>query len=173
MIDKRRNRQAVSIHLADRLHYVVNHLDKLCRSLFHDLLGLVDGICPVSRNVDLNERGSAGIDSLLVHFDYLFALLHELLSLFLHVSDGILNRKHLGQCEEGRLKNGVCTLAETDLCGKIYSVDGVKLNVVLCYVSLCVSRHMLVELFRSPLTVDEEHAARLYVVDHLVALCNV
>ena len=81
--------------MSDRLHDVVNHLDKLRRAVLSDCLGLVLSVSPVCGDVDLNICGSAGVDSLLVHFDDLFTLLHELLRFFLHVADSLVNRKNL------------------------------------------------------------------------------
>ena len=173
VIDEYGNRERIAVHKTDGLHDGVNHLDELLGAVFNGSLGSVNSVGPVSGNVDLDICGSARVDSLLVHLDYLFALLHELLGLLLHVADSLFLGKNLGKGEECGLKNGVGALAQTDLCRDIDSVDGVELNVVLGYVALSLCGHLLVELISVPLAVDEENAAGLNIVDHLVALLDI
>ena len=173
VINKDGNRERIAVHKADRSHDGVDHLDELLGAVLADSLGSVNSVSPVRGNVDLDVCGSAGVDSLLVHLDYLFALLHELLGLLLHVADSLFLGKNLGKGEECGLKNGVGALAQTDLCRDINSVDGVELNVVLGYVALSLCGHLLVELISVPLAVDEENAAGLNIVDHLVALLDI
>ena len=89
--------QRIAVHEADRLHDAVNHLNELCGAVLGDGYGGVNCVCPVGGNVDLDICGSAGVDSLLVHLDYLFALLHELLGLLLHVADSLSLGQNLGE----------------------------------------------------------------------------
>ena len=95
VVHKRGNGKSVAVHKTYRLHYIVNHLDKLSRSLFLNGSGIVYGVSPVSRNINLNICGSAGVDSLFVHLNYFFALLHKLLGLFLHIADSLSFGKNL------------------------------------------------------------------------------
>ena len=159
--------------MSDGLHDLVNHLDKLLCALALCFAYIVLSVCPVSRNVNLDISGCAGVDCLFVHFNDFFTLLHELLGFFLHIADCLLFRKNLGEGEESGLKNGVCALAETDLCGNINSVNGIELNVVLCNISLCFSIELFGKLLFVPLAVDEENTAGLNVVDHFVTLFNI
>ena len=164
-------RQAVAVHLADRLHDVLDHGDQLGRT-FNVLFSLVvlSG-CPVSRNVDLDIVVEAGVDGVVVHLHDSLALLGEAAGrCILHVTDRVLFWQNVCQSEEGRLQDGVGAFAQTDLDCLVDRVDGVQLDVVLGDVAFCFSRHVLVELFRSPLAVDQEDAARFYVANHLVAL---
>ena len=98
----------------------------------------------------------------MVHIDDVLALLQVGLgSSVLHELDRLLGRHYLSQCEERGLEDGVGALAHADLDREVDRVDGVKLNIVLCDVALLRSCEVVAQLFRSPLAVDEEHAARL------------
>jgi hypothetical protein len=77
------------------------------------------------------------------------------------------------QREECRLQNGVGTLTETYFSSYVDSVNGVELNVVLCDVSLSLCIELFRKLIFIPLAVDEEYAARLYVLYHSEALLYV
>ena len=116
----------------------------------------------------------AGVDGLPVHLNDGLALLGEgLLGSLLHVLDGILAGQNTGQSEESGLQDGVGALAQTDLNSLVDGVDGVQLDVVVGDVALGLSGHVVSQLFVAPLAVDHEHAAGLYVLNHLVALNNV
>ena len=157
-------RQGVAVHAADRLHNVLDHLDNFRTALQIAGISLVLCVSPVSRYVDLLECGSADVDSLVVHINDVLALLQVGLgSSVLHELNSLLARHYLSQCEECRLQNGVGALAHADLDSEVDCVDGVKLNVVLSNVALLGSCQMLAQLFRRPLAVDEEYAARLNV----------
>ena len=167
-------RQGVAVHAVDRLHQVGNHLYGLFAAFRSFCRSCVNCVSPISRNVDLLVSGSAQLDCLVVHVNDVLTLLQVRMgSSVLHQLDCGLFRHNLSQREECRLQNGVGALAHANLDSQINCVDGVQLNVVLCDVTLCLSRHVLVQLFRRPLAVNQEYAARLYVVDHLVALDNV
>ena len=160
--------------MSDRLHDVVNHLDKLRRTVFSDCLGLVLSVSPLSGNIDLYKCSEAGVDCLVVHVNDFLTLLEEgFCRRVLHILDGLVLGKNVRQSKEGGLKNCVCSLAQTYLRGKIDSVDGIELNIVLGNVSLCLSVELLSKLCLIPLAVDEEYAAGLNVVDHLVALLDI
>ena len=61
----------------------------------------VNGIGPGCRNVDLDERGRAGVDGLMVHVDDVLALAQVgLRGGILHVLDGFFLRHDLGEGEE-------------------------------------------------------------------------
>ena len=174
MIDERGNRQRVAVHLIDREEDVLNLLDQF-RLAFEVVLGdNVFCVGPGSGNVDLHIGGSAGVDGLVVHLDDVHALLGVgLRGLFLHVLDGVRFRQDLCQREERGLKDGVGALAHADGLRQIDGVDGVELNVVLGNVALGSGIQMMGQLFRRPLTVDHEHAARLDVTDNGEALRDV
>ena len=155
------------------LHDALNLLNELCRTFGLNLSLSVNCVCPVSRNVDLNECCCTCVNSLLVHLNDFFTLLHELLCLFLHVADSLVNRKNLCKSKESGLKNCICTLAKADLCGNVNSVNCIKLNIVLCDVLLGFCIHLLSKLSGIPLAVDKEYSARLNVLNHLVTLFNI
>ena len=165
--------ETVAVHIAYGLHDAVNHLDELRRTVLGNSFGGILCVSPRSRNINLNVSGSTCVDSRLVHLNYLNALLHKLLSFFFHVADCFLSGKNLSKREECRLQNGVGTLTETYFSSYVDSVNGVELNVVLCDIALSLCGHLFVELISVPLAVDEENAAGLDIVDHLVALLDI
>ena len=165
--------ETVAVHIAYGLHDAVNHLDELRRTVLCNSFGGILCVSPRSRNINLNVSGSTCVDSRLVHLNYLNALLHKLLSFFFHVADCFLSGKNLSKREECRLQNGVGTLTETYFSGYVDSVNGVELNVVLCDVSLSLCIELFRKLLFIPLAVDEEYAARLYVLYHSEALLYV
>ena len=174
IIHKCADRQAVAVHLADRLHNLFDHLDELRLTGELDVVLRILSIRPGSRNVYLHKRRDARVDCRIVHVDDGFALLGiGLVSRFLHILHSVFDGKNLRQCEEARLKDGVRPLAHTDLTRLVDRVDDIKLNVVLGDIALRFRRHVVVELFRRPLAVDKERAARLDVAHHLVALYNI
>ena len=173
MIHEGGNGKAVAVHLADGLHDGIDHLDELRGTLVRRGLCIIRRIRPLGGHVDLHIGGSACIDRLFVHFDDLFALLHELLCLFLHVADGFRLGQHLGKGEERRLQNRVGALAKADLGGDVDRVHGIKLDVVLRDVTLCLCVKLFGKLCGIPLAVDEEHAAGLDVLHHFEALFNI
>src|SRR5699024_7591536 len=127
-------------------------------------LCLVLCVSPGCRYVDLNECSCASVDCLMVHINDILALLQVGLGCcFLHEADCVLRRHNLSQCEECGLENGIGALAHTDLDCQVDCVDGVQLDVVLCDVALLGSCQMMLELLGSPLAVNQEYAARLYV----------
>src|SRR5699024_2048082 len=60
-------RQRVAVHTADRLHDLLDHLDRLLAAFQMLALGLVLCVRPGCRDVDLLERGCTGVDRLVVH----------------------------------------------------------------------------------------------------------
>ncbi len=93
--------QAVAVHHVDRGEQLLDLLHDCLAALEGEGGGLVGGIGPVSRHLELAVRAGAGLDGLVVGVDDGLALLHVGLGRsVLHVLDGILGRKHLGQREE-------------------------------------------------------------------------
>ena len=96
-------RAAVAIHAIDGLEQVLDLLGDGGLGLLGELDGGgILGGCPVGRNLELTEGGSAGIDGLVVGVDDGLALLHVGLGgRVLHVLQGVLGGQDLGQREEG------------------------------------------------------------------------
>ena len=91
-------RQAVSIHVVDWQQDVLDLLNESFRSFERSLLSVCSRVSPLSRNVDLNESVSTGVDSLVVHVYDILALLEVgLCSSILHVLDSICLWQYL--CE--------------------------------------------------------------------------
>ena len=89
----------------------------------------------------------------------------------LHVADRIVDRDDVSQLEESSLQHGVGSSgAQTHLLGDGNGVTGVELDVVLGDVSLYLGRQMLFELFVAPDAVEQEEAARLNVLYHLISV---
>ena len=101
MADECGNGQGVAVHLIDGIENGLDHLDGLLAAGVDLAVGLILGSFPVLGNVDLDECGSAGIDSLVVHVDNILTLLEVGGGcLLLHVADGVLLRNDLRQSEE-------------------------------------------------------------------------
>ncbi len=173
MVNECGNRQAVTVHFADGLHDVVNHLDQLCGTVLGHSSCIVGCICPICGNINLHIRGCACVDCFFVHLDDFNTLLHELLGFFFHIADSFRLGKNLRQGEESGLKNGIGTFAQADLCGKVNRVHGVKLNIVFGNVTLGFCVELFSKFCRIPLAVDEEYAAGLNILHHLEALFNI
>ena len=167
-------RQAVAVHTADGIHQILDHLDG-CGCAFQMLLvRCVCSVRPSGRNVNLDKRGSACVNCLVVHVNHILTLLEVGLGCsVLHELDRLLRGHYLCQRKERRLQDGVGALAHTDFNCKIDCIDGIQLNVVLSDITLGNSRHVVVKLFRCPLAVNQEYAARLYVAHHRVTLDDV
>ena len=175
MINESRYWQAVTVHLSNWFHDSLNHVDQFLVVAWQNFFYLlVFCICPVSWNVDLDIVVETSVDSIMVHLNDSFTLLREAAgSCIFHVVDCIFFWKNASQSEECGLEDCVGTFAQTDFDCFVDSVDGVQLDVVLSDVTFCFSWHMLVELFWSPLAVDEEYAAWFNVTNHLVAFCYI
>ena len=149
-------RKRIAEHIVHRNDNVLNELDKL-RTLAGDFRfnsGRVEGL-PAFRNVDLHDCIDTGVDSLVVHFNNSFALLEvALLCHVLHVFDSLVDGHDVGKCEEGRLKNGIGSLAHTDFSRLIDGVNGIELDVVVSNVMLNGVRKVLFNFFRRPLAVE-------------------
>ena len=64
-----RNRQAVAIHQIDGTEQLPDLLDKCLATLEHDRLGVIGGVGPVGRNLELVEGGGTRVDGLPVGLD--------------------------------------------------------------------------------------------------------
>ena len=137
--DERGDGQRVAVHAADGLHDLAHLLDELGLALKLGGSYVACGVRPVGGNVDLHERGRAGVDRLVVHVNDGLALLQvRFRSRILHVLDGLGLREHAGKREERRLQDGVRTLAHADLDGQVDRVDCVELHVVFRNIALGV-----------------------------------
>ena len=148
-------RKRIAEHIVNRNDDVLNELDEF-RTLAGDLRFNSCRVerLPAFRNVDLNDSVYAGVDSLVVHFNNGFALLEVgLLCHVLHVFDSLVDRHDIGKCEERRLKNGIGSLAHTDLGSLIDSVNGIELDIVVGNVMLNGVRKMSFNFLRRPLAV--------------------
>ena len=172
--NERGHRQAVAVHAAHRLHDLAHHLHHFGTALKRGGLALIDGLGPAGRDLHLHECGGTRIDGAVVHIDDVLALLQVgLRGRILHVLDGLVLRDDVRQREERRLQDGVRALAHADLAGKVDGVDGVELDAVVGDIALGLGVQMMLKLFRRPLAVDHERAARLHVVHHAEALGDV
>ena len=75
MILKHGNRQGIAFHARNGVHDFLNLFQKSRTTLKRDGVRRILSICPVSRNLNLLECGSAGIDCLVVHINDILALL--------------------------------------------------------------------------------------------------
>ena len=163
--DERGDGQRVAVHAADGLHDLAHLLDELWLALKLGGSRVARGVRPIGGNVDLHERGRAGVDRLVVHVDDGLSLLQvRFRSRILHVLDGLGLREHTGKREERRLQDGVRALAHADLDSQINCVDRVELHVIFRDVALGVGGQVVRKLLGRPLAVDHEGAARLHVL---------
>jgi len=146
-------------------------LDERLATLEHDRLGVIGGVGPVGRNLELVEGGGTRVDGLPVGLDDGLTLLGVgLLGRLLHVREGLLGGKYLGQGEERGLEHRVRTLAHADLLGEVNGIDEVDVDVVLGDIALGDRREVVGDLLVTPLAVHEEGATGLDVAYHLEAL---
>ena len=75
MILKHGNRQRIAFHAGHGIHDFLNLFQKSRTTLKRDGVRRILSICPVSRNLNLLECGSAGIDCLVVHINDVLTLL--------------------------------------------------------------------------------------------------
>ncbi len=149
------DRQAVAVHPADGMQDALDDVDGVGRAFQNGLGLIVLGGSPGSGHVDLHVGGSAGIDGVPVLLNHVPALLQVgVLSGVLHILDGVFCGHNLCQGEEGRLEDGVGTLAHANLDSQVNGIDGVKLNVVVCNVALGSGIQMMLQLLQSPLAVN-------------------
>ena len=126
-------------------------------------------IFPVFRHVHFDHVLSTCIDCCVVHVDYVFALAAVgLLCSFLHQADRFFFRNDVRQFEEGRLQDGIDPSAQTDLTADLDAVDGIKVDIVLSDISLCLSRQILTKFFCIPWAVQKEGSAILQILNHVV-----
>ena len=102
--------------------------------------------------------------------DFLTLLEVRLCSSVLHMLYSLFDRHYLCKSEECSLEDSICTLAHADLLSKVDSVYCIELDIVLSDILLCFSIEVSIQLICAPLAVDEEYAARLNVLNHLIAL---
>lgn len=62
---------------------------------------------------------------------------------FLQVPDGIINGDYIGQFEENCLHDHIDPVIQTYFLSQADSIDNIKSNILLCYVSLNSSRYLL------------------------------
>ena len=125
---------------------------------------------PAFRNFNLVNMSDTGVYCGAVHvYDVLTFSAIGLLDGIFHVADSFVNRNDVCQLEECSLKDGVgSSCAQTDFLCKGNSVAGVELDVVICDVSLNLSRKMLFQFFVVPHAVEQEESARFDVLNHLI-----
>ena len=170
MINECRYRQRVAVHLVNRFENGLNHLHGLFSAAELAVSSSICCVSPCSRNVYLDKCGNACIDCLVVHVNDILTFLEVGLGCsVLHMLNSLFDRHNLCQSKESSLKDRIGTLAHADLFSKVDSVYSIELDVVLCDILLCFSVEVLIQIFCAPLAVDEEYAAGLNILHHLVA----
>ena len=127
---------------------------------------------PAFRNFNLVNMSNTRVYCGAVHvYDVLAFSAVGLLDGVFHVTNRFVNRNDVCQLEECSLKDGVgSSCAKTDFLCKGNGVAGVELDVVICDVSLNLSRKMLFQFFVVPHAVEQEESARFDVLNHLVLI---
>ena len=147
----------------------MNNILKTWTCLLRDIL--LCSILPVSRNLYFNNPGHTGIYGIVVHlYNIVTLLLVRSLSCCLHIFYSILNRDDICKFEESCLKHCVDTTAKTDFLTNLDTVYCVKLNAMLRYVLLSLTRETLWKLIYIPRTVKKEGTAILYILNHIILM---
>ena len=144
----------------DILHHIGQAL--VHRALIHSL-------GPGGGDVHLHGAVHTGVHGGHVHVDHLLALLGVgLLHGLLHVAHGVLHRHHAGEPEEGGLQNHVGVVPQAQLPGQLVGVHDVELHVVVRNVLFHIAGQLAVQLGLAPGGIQQEGAAVLDLVDHVV-----
>ncbi len=126
-------------------------------------------IQPACRNLNLLNCVDTFINSFPVHLDDLLTFfLICLFDTFFQVFDCVIYRNNLGQFEKGSLHNHVDSAAKTDGFTNFPCVDGIEVDFFLCQCALYACRQMFVHFLRCPQTVEQEGAALLQILQHVV-----
>ncbi len=102
---------------------------------------LILGIFPACRNVNLDNAFRACVDCIIVHLYNLVAFLAvSCLCSSLHQLDCPFLRNDFSKFEECGLQNRVDTSAKSDFLTNLDTIDGIELDIILCNISLDLSR---------------------------------
>ena len=166
------DRQVLAVEGVDGVHHVVDVVHQLGTVASGDLgLRIVHSVLPGSGHVHLHIAGSAAVDGVVVHLDNGVALTAVRLGGgVLHILDGILFGDNLGNGEEGRLQHGVGAGAQAQLLANLEGIDGVEVDVVVGDEFLHLAGQALIQLLGVPRAVQQEAAALLQILDHVVGL---
>ena len=125
---------------------------------------------PAFRNFNLVNMSNTCIYCGAVHvYDVLAFSAVGLLDGVFHVVDRFVNRNDVCQLEECSLKDGVgSSCAKTDFLCEGNGVAGVELDVVICDISLNLTRKMLFQFFIVPYAVEQEESTRFNILNHLI-----
>ena len=124
---------------------------------------------PLGGDVQLGQRGQAGVHRRLVHGHDVVALVAVGLDDGgLHVLHRVIDGDDVGQLEEGGLEDHVGAVAQADLPGQAGGVTGVDLHVVLGQVLLGPGGEDAAQVLDVEVAVDEQGAAGLDVLDDVV-----
>ena len=163
VLNKIRNLQQVASLSVDRTNQLLNEC------------GCVVGLNLIIRQVSpLRLNGQLYI--LATTIDSGIVLINNVLTLStvrlqgssLHLLNSELYGDHLGDAEEGRLKDGVGTVAQTNLLCNLGSVDSIDSDVVLSEVALYLVRHELLQLGIVEDGVQQECTVLLQTTGHII-----
>ena len=131
------------------------------------------GGCPRGRDIYLYCAGNAALNRSVIHGDDLFTLLAiGTGGSVLHELDSLVLWNDAGEFEECSLQDRVDAPAKAKLLRDVGSVDGIELDVILRNIALHGARQVLVELRGIPGAVEQEDAALLKVLNHLI-FCHI
>ncbi len=156
--------QAVALLAVHHIHDLADEVGSLA------LHGRVLGTRPCCGDGHLHQLVDAVLDGGIVHVHHgltLFLVI-GLIDGVLHLGHGLLQRDNLGQLEERGLQNGVGAAAQSQLAGDFDGVDGVELRLLLRQSALHGGREILLQTLGIPRAVQQEHAALLQVLHHVV-----
>ena len=166
------DRQILAVEGVHGEHHVVHVIHQLGTVAGSNLsLGIVHSVLPGSGDFHLHIAVGATIDSVVVHLDDGLALAAVGLgSGVLHVLDSILFGDDLSNGEESGLQHGVGTGAQAQLLADLEGIDGIEVDVVVGDEFLHLAGQTLVQLLGIPRAVQQEAAALLQILHHVVGL---
>ena len=140
-------------------------------SCFHmRCFGAFGRVGPAFGHLDLLEAGNRDVDGVPVLLDHGFALAAVgVLGIFLHVAVGFLVGDHLSQLEERGLHDGVDAGAHADLGSQADGVDIIEARFFQGQLLLHVGGQAFFHFLSRPGAVEQEDAALLECVDHVVS----
>ena len=128
-------------------------------------------MCPFFGNGDFNGSRDTRIDCRIVHVDYVLAFppVGLLISVF-QVFHGICFGNDICEMEESGLHNHIDTSAETDILRDFKSINDVKFRMERGQLPFQRCRKGVLQVFRSPLAVQEKDAARFEAAEQVILI---
>ena len=161
---KSTDRKLITLLGQNGAHYIFN---KIRLVLFSR--GFAGGFRPGFRIFDFHQIVQRLVHRGKVHIHNLLALFREqLFDLVFQISDGVINRNHVGQLKKGRLHDHVDATAQPHFTGNFFSIDIVKFELFLSDGAAHVSRKLFFHLLGRPVRIEDKCSAVFDTFEHIV-----